>query len=284
MNKTDIIHIWKQSGLETNDIEKILIQITGLSKGQLFLTDKIEDKYTKDIVKNFKRYTEWEPIEYIINQAEFYSLKFFVDQRVLIPRNDTEVMVDKALEEIANNQHNYSLIDVWTGSSCIPISILKNTQKIDFSYVIDISDSALEVSKINIEHHALEDNVYQIHWNLLETFLQTPELELSPHVIITANLPYIKNHDYENIDSQTIKHEPNIALFWWKETWFELYETLIHQAQDLKNLFSLSVICLFIEIWFDQKQYSQQYLTSLWLNIQYFTDNSWIQRCIKIEI
>jgi len=75
---------------------------------------------------------------------------------------------------------------------------------------------------------------------------------------------------------ETINHEPDLALYWWKETWFELYEKLIEQCQKIWN------ITLFIEIWFDQKEYSKSYLENKKLKNNYYKDNSWIDRCIKI--
>jgi len=92
--------------------ERLIIQkVTGLSKSQLFLNPEIDSKSQKDINLLLKRYQNGEPIEYIINNAEFYSLDFFVDQNVLIPKNDTEVMVDKAIETIISF-NNVTLIDV----------------------------------------------------------------------------------------------------------------------------------------------------------------------------
>jgi release factor glutamine methyltransferase len=102
------------------------------------------------------------------------------------------------------------------------------------------------------------------------------------NLIITANLPYIKNWDFENMDKEVLENEPHIALFGWEETGFELYEKLIFQIFELKNIYSLEKITLFIEIWFDQREYSQKYLESLWLEIEYFKDLWWIDRIVKI--
>jgi methylase of polypeptide subunit release factors len=112
-------------------------------------------------------------------------------------------------------------------------------------------------------------------------------------IIITANLPYIKNWDFKNMSFKTLKYEPKMALFWWKNTGFELYEKLINEIIKLKiyksrNLINhkqsdFKVIILFIEIWFDQYEYSKKYLENLWLKYEYFKDNTWIYRCIKIN-
>lgn len=283
MKKIEIFKIWKDLWLETNKIEKILQKITNTTKSQLFLLDKIDDLYLETIKKSFNKLVTGEPIEYIINNAEFYSLDFYVNSNVLIPRNDTEIMVDKAIETII--KYNWvSLIDIGTWSSCIAISILKNSSKVTNCYAIDISKKALEVSKINIEKHWLNNKIIQINSDLLKCFHWKNDFVLNKNVIITANLPYIKNEDFENMDKETIKYEPALALFWWKDTWFELYEKLIKECFKLKNIYNIKSLILFIEIWFDQKEHSSKYLTNLWLEHYYYKDNWWIERCIKIVI
>jgi len=279
--------------LKTN-INLIIQKVTGLSKEQLFLSPKINEKYKKEIDEKIKKLENLEPIEYIINNAEFYWIDF-VDNRVLIPRNDTEVMVNEVLKLITpppagtpleKGRNKIDLIDVWTWSSCIPISILKNTDKINNCFVIDISEKALEVSKININKYWLEKKIEQIQSSILNSFSFPGErgCNLEKNVIITANLPYIKDNDFKNIDKETVQYEPNLALYWWEKTWFELYEKLINQTIELKKNYELEKIILFIEIWFDQKQIAKDYLNKQNLNFEIYKDNWWVDRCIKIDI
>ena len=264
------------------NINLIIQKITGLTKGQLFLQPNIDPKFQEEINEAIKRLENWEPLEYIINNAEFYSLNFYVDNRVLIPRDDTEIMVDKAIESIIQYD-SCSLIDVWTWSSCIPISIIENTKKVKNCYVIDISEKALEVSEKNILLHKFEKQIKQIHSDLLSWFIWNNKYCINKDIIITANLPYIKNNDFGNIDKETKEFEPALALYWWKETWFELYEKLIKECFQFKNINKLSSLTLFIEIGFDQKEYSEKYLKEQNLRFKIFKDNSNIERCIKIE-
>lgn len=264
-------------------ISEILLQHTGLSKNQLFFCEEIENFDQKEIDILIKKSNNWTPFEYILQKAEFYGLDFFVDSRVLIPRNDTEIMVDCVLKSL-NNQKNQRpvLIDVWTWSSCIPISILKNSYNISDCFVIDISQEALEVSKINIQKYNLENSISQLHGSLLEPLLNK-NFE-NKDVIITANLPYIKDGDFENMSPETIKYEPDSALYWGPVTWFELYETLIEQIEIIKKSQNIDSIELFIEIWFDQKQYAKKYLEKRSKKFKIYPDNSWIDRCIHIKI
>jgi release factor glutamine methyltransferase len=258
----------------------IIQQVTGLSKEQLFLSPKIEEKFEKEIEEKFERLEKWEPLEYIINNAEFYGINFYVNKNTLIPRNDTEIMID----EVLKLKWKFDLIDIWTGSSCIPISIIKNSNNIKKCYVIDISKKALEISKINIKKYWLEDKIEQIQTSILNSFSFPGKrvYNLEKNVIITANLPYIKNNDYENVDEETSKYEPDLALYWWKKTGFELYEELIKQCFKLKETYKINNLIVFIEIGFDQWEYSQNYLNKQNLKFEMYKDNSLINRCIKI--
>jgi len=333
MKKQQIINFWLKLGISQNNILKVLGKITGLDTNQLFLNDEIDDSLIEEIEEKFSRLVSGEPIEYIINKAEFYGLEFYVDSRVLVPRNDTEVMVDKVVESIKlkveskkdflnfwfnnwklfesqsligpifkgielNNLKNLDiiLIDIWTGSWCIPISILKNLSTAESSllktFAIDISNDVLEITKINIKKHNLEDKIELIKSDLLESFGQIQDLPLQKNcrgescvlsnIIITANLPYIKNWDFENMDEETITFEPDLALYWGEKTGFELYEKLIFQIFELKNSYNVKNIILFIEIWFDQKQIAINFLKKQNLKFEIFKDNGGIDRCIKI--
>lgn len=216
-------------------------------------------------------------INYYPNE-EFYSIPFYVDKRVLIPRNDTELLVDKVLKEI---REDITLIDIWTWSGAIPIAIVKNSE-ISKVFALDISLEALEVAKINLEINKVQDKIQLFHSDLLEVFLYWKLKIETSNIIITANLPYIKNGDIENMDKEVLENEPHIALFWWEKTGFEMYERLIKQVFELKKIFQ-SNISLFIEIGFDQYEYSFQYLSSLWLKFEYFQDLNKIYRVIRID-
>lgn len=279
MKKIELKNYWLNIWLKTSQLDSIIQSELNISKSGLFLIEEINEEYVDNIKNKFNRLKNWEPLEYIIKKAEFYNLDFYVDNRVLIPRNDTEIMVETAIKQI-DILNDILLIDIWTWSSCIPISINKNCKNIDETFAIDISIDALEVSKINIKNHNLEWKISQINSDLLNSIIENKFI--NKNLIITANLPYIKNDDFDNMSKETIIYEPNIALFWWINTWFELYEKLIKQIITLKNNNNFENIILFIEIWFDQEDYSKKYLNNLNLKFEYFKDNNQINRCIKI--
>jgi len=238
-------------------IWEILLKHTGFTKNQLFFCEQIEIFSHEDLDTYIQQAKKWIPFEYIIQKAEFYNYDFFVDNRVLIPRNDTEVMINCALDCLDKNKNSRPvLVDVWTGSSCIAISLVNTFGDFSQAHVVDISQKALEVSKINILKYNLENTIQQHHGSLLEP-LKSFKTD-SQHIIITANLPYIKDNDFENMSPETIQNEPSNALYWGPVTWFELYEELISQATELKQKYRYQ-IDLFIEIWFDQSEYAKNY-------------------------
>ena len=278
MLKQELLHIWKQYWLSDKDIESIILKETSLSSSQFFLVKEIEEKYIQNVKSKFEAFDNWESIEYIINNTDFYWLNFYVDNRVLIPRDDTEILVTWAINIIKS--HNISnFIDIWTGSWIIPISIANNTNSLTNIVAVDLEKNALDVAQINIDTHSLTSKIKLIQSDLLEN---VPDINWD--LVITANLPYIKDGDHEHMDTKTIKNEPDSALYWWEETWFELYEILIDQTQELKEINNIKNIFLFIEIWFDQYKYSKNYLEDLWLKHEYFKDNWWVFRCVRVDI
>lgn len=277
MKKQELILIWRKFWLQFDIIEKILIKKTGLNKSQFFLAEELNIWNLEELKNIFKKVAFGYPIEYILENAEFYGLDFYVDKRCLIPRNDTEVMVDEAIKVLSENS---IYIDIWTWSWAIPISVYKNSKnKIKKIYAVDISTDALEVAKKNIKTHNLENKIKLLKSNLLSDLFPLLAKEGAREWVITANLPYIKNEDFWNMDREVILHEPAVALYWWKKTWFELYEKLIEQIIESNN----KKVILFIEIWFDQKEVAINYLENKKLSFEIFKDNWAIERCVKIK-
>lgn len=294
LSKKELFDFWKSLWIKSKTIELIICKITDFSKDQLFLIreDDIffkDDKKYKIFLSYIERLKKQEPLEYILEEAEFMWNIFFVDKRVLIPRDDTSLLVFESLRYYKENKKESIFIDIWTWSSIIPISIIKNLPKNLLSknifYWVDISKKALEVAEINVKKYSLDSHIKLLIWDLLSPFLSQRNLldnDLSS-LIITANLPYIKKNDFENMDSQVYDFEPELALYWWEKTGFELYEKLIFQFIELRSLFkNLKYLVLFIEIWFDQYEVSRNFLTNQWLSFKYFKDTNNIYRLIKI--
>jgi release factor glutamine methyltransferase len=164
------------------------------------------------------------PSQYIKGWVEFYKLKFKVTPDVLIPRPETELLVDEVLKNI--NSENTLLLDVGTGAGNIAISIAKNSADVKI-VATDISASALKVAKLNAELHGVNKRIKFIQSNLLPSILNTPYSML----IIVTNLPYIPSARIPYLDSSVKDFEPHVALDG-GEDGFKLYRKLFCQIQD----------------------------------------------------
>ncbi|OIO20415.1 MAG: peptide chain release factor N(5)-glutamine methyltransferase [Candidatus Magasanikbacteria bacterium CG_4_9_14_0_2_um_filter_41_10] len=183
------------------------------------------------------------PLAYLTGQKEFYGLNFFVNKHTLIPRPDTELMVEKVLQEIDKSKNQkITLIDVGTGTGCIPISILHTIRTSRLSiirkyYATDISRKVLNIAKQNANKHNV--NITCKHGNLLEPLTQ--ELRtLNSELIITSNLPYLTQTQFD--EEPSIQHEPHSALVA-KNNGLALYEELLRQIKtyNLKPITYLEI-------------------------------------------
>ena len=148
------------------------------------------------------------PIQYITGEAWFYGLKFDVNENTLIPRPETEELVEFILKETSNFQlpaSSLNILDIGTGSGCIPISLKANLPQANVS-AIDVSEKALEVAKRNAELNKVEINF--ILTNILEVE------DLNQHFdIIVSNPPYVRNLEKQEIKKNVLDYEPHLALF-----------------------------------------------------------------------
>jgi len=163
------------------------------------------------------------PIQYITGEAWFYGLKFEVNENTLIPRPETEELVEWILNS-PNIHHpsSINILDIGTGSGCIPISLKTNLTQANVS-AIDVSEQALEVAKRNAQSNKVEINFIQT--NILEvedlSILPTPNSQLptpiihhpSSYNIIVSNPPYVRNLEKQEIKKNVLDYEPHLALF-----------------------------------------------------------------------
>jgi len=197
----------------------------------------ISETIIKDIEKAYK---EWQdnkkPLEYILWFVEFKWLKFKVNPSVLIPRPETEYMIDEVVEFLRGYPKQVNLLDIWTGCGVLWISIKKFVpEKIKNLILSDISDKALEVAKKNAKKNLWENNdVYFIKSDLLS---QIPDKFFQEDFVIVANLPYIPDKVFEeNVEDNVKKWEPSIAFLGW-ENWLNLYRKLLNQLLNRRKKF-----------------------------------------------
>lgn len=155
----------------------------------------------ESVLAELKKY---KPIQYILGETEFCGLPFLVNENVLIPRPETEELVELILK---NNQGNNSIkiLDIGTGSGCIPIALKNNLPNAEV-YAIDVSDKALATAKKNAELNKVE-----IHF-MLKNILETDDLEQSFDIIV-SNPPYVRNLEKAEINPNVLEFEPHLALF-----------------------------------------------------------------------
>ena len=149
------------------------------------------------------------PIQYIFGEADFYNLKFNVNSSTLIPRPETEELVDliiKQFKQEARNNQTLNILDIGTGSGCIPIILKKNIPNSKVAG-IDISEQALEVAKSN----AIKNNV-DIEFIKLDILSQLITHNSTFNTIV-SNPPYVLNSEAKQMDSRVLEHEPHLALF-----------------------------------------------------------------------
>ncbi|MDA3885775.1 MAG: peptide chain release factor N(5)-glutamine methyltransferase [Candidatus Delongbacteria bacterium] len=151
-----------------------------------------------------KRSSNNEPVQYIQGEKEFYNVKIMVNEHTLIPRNDTEILVEEVIKFISTQ--NFRILDIGTGSGCIPIAIAKECPNNIF-FASDISSEVLDTARKNAGINDISGKIKFYKWDL---FKSCPSRSL--HDIVISNPPYISLKAYENLDKNVKDHEPRIAL------------------------------------------------------------------------
>ena len=203
--------------------EVLLCEILGWSKEKLFIngSENINDSDKEKYFELLKRHLFGEPVAYLIGKKEFYGLEFFVDKRVLIPRPETEILVERSLDFINGTNGKIRFLEVGTGSGCISCAVAKNCGKNVEFVASEVSDDALAVAKLNAEKLGLSDKISFVQSDLLDKIEGTFDL-------IVANLPYIGTDKFNFVSKEAKEYEPNIALFGGQNGLF-LYEKMFKQ-------------------------------------------------------
>jgi len=187
---------------------------------------------------NIEKLTNGVPLQHITHQQEFMKMDFYVDENVLIPRPDTEILVEEVIK-IAGKMNNPKILDLCTGSGAIAISIAKNVPDAEV-YAIDISQKAIEVAKKNAKQ--LGAKVKFIKSNLFH------KIEKTKFDIIVSNPPYIKKDVMKSL-SEEVRKEPELALDGGIDG-LDFYRKITKQAIDYLKFGSY----LCYEIGYDQKE------------------------------
>ncbi len=233
--------ILKGSNIESPKLKaRLLLQhVLKKTRSYLIIYDKEEigKKEQWEYFVDIEKLTSGIPLQHITNKQEFMKMDFYVNDKVLIPRPDTEILVEEVIK-IAQKMKNPKILDLCTGSGAIAISIVKNVPNAEI-YAVDISEEALEIAKKNATKLGVK--VKFIKSNLFDKIKKTK------FDIIVSNPPYIRKEDI-NYLSKEVQKEPQLALDGGIDG-LDFYRKIVNQAIDFLKF--ESYLCL--EIGYDQK-------------------------------
>ncbi len=222
---------------------RLLLEFVLERKKEYIIANDLEE-VDKEKQKQYSFYIEelsnGEPIQYITKHQEFMKLNFYVDNSVLIPRADTEILVEEVIDSINNvGKGNLKILDMCTGSGAIAVSIAKYVKNVEVC-AVDLSEKALEVARKNAIKNAVENRCAFIKSNMFENVNEKFD-------IIISNPPYIKTEAIKKLDVN-VRKEPVMALDG-GEDGLDFYNILIENSYKFLNKNGM----LFLEIGYDQK-------------------------------
>lgn len=190
------------------DADFLLTKLFGLTKGELLLGDRELDEGERAVFEGaIERRLGGEPVQYIAGKCEFMSLDFAVTRATLIPRSDTEILVETVIDE-ARRKNAKTIFEIGCGSGCIAVSLAYYLPNVRV-FTADISKDALSVAAENAKRHGVFDRVSLLEHDIMKGF-PTDMVELPD--IIVSNPPYIPRCDIEGLDKKVCGFEPMGAL------------------------------------------------------------------------
>jgi release factor glutamine methyltransferase len=209
------------------DSEILLAKILNKKREELLinLDKKVSSKTIKNFNKLINRRSSKEPIAYILKEKEFWSKKFLVDKNTLIPRPETELLVEKIVNIYRNK--NIHILDIGTGTGCILLSILSELKNA-IGIGVDISQKAILVANKNSLKHKLSGKAKFLRMSLTEIYGNKFDL-------IVSNPPYIKKKDIKNLEDDIKKFEPKLALDGGNDG-LDLIKKVIYKSKRLLKL------------------------------------------------
>ena len=192
--------------------ELLLSHVVGLKRIELYTQfDKTVTKQQLDRLHDLvKRAGQHEPVAYLVGKTQFYSLEINVTNDCMIPRPETELLVERAIEFLRGREGPQFVCDLCTGCGCIAIAIARNYSDANI-IATDISDAAINVSARNIEKHQLRNRIKLLCGDLFDPVV--PQLDVSKFDLIVCNPPYVSAGEYEKLEANVKDYEPKSALF-----------------------------------------------------------------------
>lgn len=255
------IALLTQAGQETArlDAQVLLGYVLGVERATLYAHPEIglTSEQERQFFTLVERRGRGEPVAYLVGHKEFYGLDFLVDRRVLIPRPETELLVETALSVCREKLDAGQLpivADIGTGSGAIPITLAVQEPRLPYVYATDISTDALEVARLNCRRYHVEQRVRLLHGDLLGPL---PE----PVDVFTANLPYVGTNEMDILDVDVRSYEPHVALFGGPDG-LDVLRRLFLQARQSRVVREGSVFLL--EIGYRQQEPLTELVRAVW--------------------
>ena len=263
--------ILSEKKIKTAELDSEILMSKAINKEKKFLILNFNNVIPKENLNIFNdlvnQRSKGKPIAYLLKKKEFWKNEFVVDRNVLIPRPDTEILVEQALE-LTKNKNKLNLLDVGVGSGCILLSILKEKKNF-YGTGIDICGKSLSICRVNSHKLGLKKRVKLFKSNI-------DNFQYGKYDLIISNPPYIKKYDLKCLEKDVIGFEPKQALDGGIEGLSEIRKVISKSSELIKkNGF------LILEIGFDQKNRVKQILQNKGFYIKKIVkDLSGHDRCI----
>ncbi len=233
------------------------------------LSTREEDSFAEILARRAGR----EPLQYIKGKTEFFGLEFFVSPDVLIPRPETELLVEAAIE-ILHEKPKARFCEIGIGSGCISISILHTLNNVN-SVGLDISEAALAIARRNAVHHQIADSLELRMSNVFDRLRKGEKFDL-----ILANPPYVPLIDFEGLQAEVRDYEPRIALTD-ESDGLSIIARIISESPRFMN----SNAFLLMEIGFNQSSKALEMLSeSVWESCNFLPDLQGIPRLLRVKL
>jgi len=235
--------ILRKKKIKTADLDCQILMSRAINKEKKYLILNFEDKISKKNLDYFNdlinQRSKGKPVAYLLKKKDFWNNEFIVNENVLIPRPDTEILVEQVLE-LTKNKNELNLLDIGTGSGCILLSILEEKKNF-YGTGIDICKKSLDICMVNGHKLGLNKRLKLFKSNI-------DNFHNGKYDLIISNPPYIKSYNLKCLDKDIIGYEPKHALDGGVEGLSEIRKVINRSSQLIKKKG-----LLILEIGFDQK-------------------------------
>jgi release factor glutamine methyltransferase len=263
--------------------ELLISHVVGLKRIELYtqFDKQVPQHQLNQLHELVKRAGLYEPVAYLTGKTEFYSLELDITADCMIPRPETELLVQRAIEFLRTHSGVQYVCDLCTGSGCIAVAIAKNFPNGRIT-ATDISAAALAVTARNVEKHRLEERIKLLCGDLFEPVIK--QLDVNQFDLIVCNPPYVSTAEYENLDKNIKDYEPEFALLAGKDG-MDIYRRIVTEVDK----FLKPGAVLMLEIGYAQGPAVRELLeqTGAFAEIKIekdFHDNDRIVTAIRISI